>query len=281
MKPIVVLYHANCPDGFGAAWAAWKKLGNKAEYIGVSPETLPEKPLKNKFIYTLDIAFKTSVFRKLMKKNKSVVTMDHHKSRRDDVKAFPQNVFDDNRSGAMLTWSYFHPGKKIPLLLRYIEDNDLWRFRLPHAKELSPVVFLLNFDFKSWSSFVSRFEDKKKRKEIFKRGEIILKYEEKIIESAVERATLVRFEGYKALAANSAILESEIGHSLAKKLPPLGIVWRQKKEQINVSLRSGGKIDVSKLAAKYGGGGHKNAAGFAFKAERKSPWKIVKTKNEK
>lgn len=23
-----VLYHANCPDGFGAAWAAWMALGS-------------------------------------------------------------------------------------------------------------------------------------------------------------------------------------------------------------------------------------------------------------
>ena len=25
---IHVLYHANCYDGFGAAWAAWRKLGD-------------------------------------------------------------------------------------------------------------------------------------------------------------------------------------------------------------------------------------------------------------
>ena len=27
-----VIYHADCSDGFGAAWAAWKRLGNRAEY---------------------------------------------------------------------------------------------------------------------------------------------------------------------------------------------------------------------------------------------------------
>ncbi len=276
MKPIVILYHANCPDGFGAAWAAWKKFGKRAEYIPVDPETLPEKPLRNRIIYTLDIAFKASVFRKLMKENKRVVTLDHHESRKDDIKAFPQNVFDNDCSGATIAWDYFHPGKKIPLFLRYIEDNDIWRFRLPHTRELNPVVFLLNFNFKDWSRFIRRFEDKKGREEIFKQGGIILGYEEKIIKSVVERATLVKFEGYKTLAANSAILESEIGHLLAKKLPPLGIVWRQKKGYINVSLRSNGKVDVSKIAEKYDGGGHKNAAGFGFKAGGKFPWKILK-----
>ena len=27
-----IIYHANCSDGFGAAYAAWKCLGNKAIY---------------------------------------------------------------------------------------------------------------------------------------------------------------------------------------------------------------------------------------------------------
>ena len=27
-----VIYHADCTDGFGAAYSAWKLLGNRAEY---------------------------------------------------------------------------------------------------------------------------------------------------------------------------------------------------------------------------------------------------------
>src|SRR3989344_1169898 len=34
-KKIAVLYHKGCTDGFGAAWAAWKKFGARAEYLGV------------------------------------------------------------------------------------------------------------------------------------------------------------------------------------------------------------------------------------------------------
>ena len=281
MKSIVILYHANCPDGFGAAWAAWKKFGNKAEYIPVNPETLPEKPLKNKIVYTLDMSFKAPVFRRLMKQNKSIVSLDHHKSRKEDMEKFPQNVFDNDNSGATIAWGYFHPGKKTPPFLKYLEDNDLWRFRLPYAKELSSVIFLLKFDFKDWSKFAARLENKKERKKIFEQAKNIFAYEQKIAASAVERAALVRFEGYRTLAANSAILESEIGHRLSKKLPPIGIIWRQRKSFINVSLRSNGKVDVSKLAQKYGGGGHKKASGFRFKATGKFPWKPIKKKNEK
>jgi hypothetical protein len=41
----VVIYHADCRDGFGAAYAAWKKFGDNASYIpwrdhAVAPEGL-------------------------------------------------------------------------------------------------------------------------------------------------------------------------------------------------------------------------------------------------
>lgn len=35
MMKTYVLYHAHCADGFGAAYAAWLKLGNDAQYVPV------------------------------------------------------------------------------------------------------------------------------------------------------------------------------------------------------------------------------------------------------
>ena len=46
---------------------------------------------------------------------------------------------------------------------------------------------------------------------------------------------------------------------------------------MHVSLRSDGSVDVSKLAAKFkGGGGHKKSAGFSVDDLSKLPWKIIK-----
>ena len=50
-KDIVVLYHNNCTDGFSSAWVAWKKFGNKAEYIGIGLDDSPLRGLINKEIY--------------------------------------------------------------------------------------------------------------------------------------------------------------------------------------------------------------------------------------
>ena len=36
MERTIVAYHGNCPDGFGGAYAAWKKFGDTAEYLPLS-----------------------------------------------------------------------------------------------------------------------------------------------------------------------------------------------------------------------------------------------------
>lgn len=33
LKEIVIIYHAQCRDGLGSAYAAWKKFGDNASYI--------------------------------------------------------------------------------------------------------------------------------------------------------------------------------------------------------------------------------------------------------
>ena len=65
---------------------------------------------------------------------------------------------------------------------------------------------------------------------------------------------------------NSLVFQSEIGDELCKLYPdaPFAAVWCQKTESLQAwSLRSIGEFDVSVVAAQFGGGGHRNAAGFA------------------
>lgn len=277
MKQIVIIYHKNCVDGFAGAWAAWKKFGNTAEYIAVRPAALPEKRLRGREIYSIDVGYAKEIQKKLRRENKSVVILDHHISRKKDTEAFPENVFDNDHSGTILAWKYFHPKKKIPRLLKYVEEDDLWRYRLPHSKEIGRTLTLLGFDFGEWDVFSRKFETRKEFQKMAAQGATILEYEKQAIAFIMRRsASLVRFEGYKVLAANSPVLESDLGHALAKKRPPFGIVWRvESNGDIGVSLRSNGRVDVSKIAVKHGGGGHKKAAGFEVKRGKKVPWKMM------
>ncbi|OGZ31760.1 MAG: hypothetical protein A3H02_01700 [Candidatus Niyogibacteria bacterium RIFCSPLOWO2_12_FULL_41_13] len=277
MKSIVVLYHKDCLDGFSAAWAAYKKFNGKAKYIGVEHRSIPPK-LENKEIYFVDFCYKEPEMKKLLEKNQKVVVIDHHQSQKSLIKKLiSEHSYDLNHSGAVLTWKYFHPGKPVPKLLLYIEDNDLWKFKLGKTREIISVLALYDFNFSVWNKLEKDLENAKKRQKYIGDGKLLLKYQAKIIADIAKKAYRVVFKKHRSLAVNSSssLLHSELGNALVKKGYPIGIVWYQIKNRIKVSLRSDGKTDVAKLAEKYGGGGHKAAAGFSFKVGKKFPWKQI------
>ena len=67
------------------------------------------------------------------------------------------------------------------------------------------------------------------------------------------------------LAVNApSFLASDLGHELANKSGTFGLVWSMAGDgQVHCSLRSNGEYDVSAIAKAFGGGGHRNAAGFS------------------
>ena len=288
MKSIVILYHSNCPDGFGAAWVAWKKLGNRAEYISISA-TQDEKQLKDiypkgKTVYFLDVCPSPEDLRKLTKTNKFVTVVDHHETNKDKVVHASNHIFDLKHSGSVLSWMYFYPGKKIPKFLKYVEAVDLWKFDLPGIHELTTYAYSKPFGFKIWSGLARDFESAGKLKHFSDLGMTLLEYERNIINSLVKQAELVKFEKHKVLAVDLPLKKfvSFVGHELCKKVTPFGISWYVKDGDLNVSLRGNGTIDVSKIAKKFlGGGGHKNAAGFTIPFKGKFPWKLIKEKSKK
>ena len=272
-KKIVVLYHNNCPDGFGAAWAAWKKFGNRASYIGVNRgEPLPSG-LRGKDVYTLDYCHEEPFFSELKRRASRLIILDHHITRKDAIMTANDHRFSLDHSGAIIAWAYFHPGKRPPRLLQHIEDYDLWRFRIRHTRAVSAILSTYPFDFKVRDRVAKDFENPKKRSEFIKQGYAILKYQERVVERNVSTAAIVEFCGYRVLATNSSILRSEIGGALAEKKGPFGIVWSMRDGKIVVSLRSRKGFDVGSIAARFGGGGHKHAAGFLFPVKNKFPWK--------
>lgn len=276
MKKILVVYHKDCPDGFGAAWAAWKKFGARAEYVPVEPRVLPRYPIRHGTVYVLDNSLRKSDVQKLVAAKNSVVVIDHHKSSEADVQASPEYVFDLKHSGATLAWAYFHPHKKVPLFLRYTEAIDLWKFDRK-ILETTAYLFMHEYTFPRWSAFAKNMENKTKRAAYRNLGKVVLAREDAMVKKTIKKAEQVLFAGHKVLAVNASLkdLSSALGFALRKKKPPMSIVWYKEGSVLNVSLRGDGSVDVSKIAAKFGGGGHPNAAGFELPWTGKFPWKEV------
>lgn len=263
----LILYHSDCADGFGAAYAAWKKFGQDADYLPVLYKTDPP-PVLGKNVYILDFSYSEDILEKISKESEGLVVIDHHITSDGKLSSAKEAVFDINHSASFLSWKYFHPDKEVPLLLRYIEDKDLWKFALPESREVTRWITTLPADFNVWDSAVSDFENESLRETFIKEGREILGQVTRVIDDLVSRATAVNFEGYDTLIIETAVFHSEVGNALVNKMPPIGIVWSEKNGRISVSLRSDGTVDVSKLAQKYGGGGHKAAAGFVLESRK-------------
>ena len=267
-KQIAVLYHADCADGFGAAWAAWKKLKDSAFYFAVPPNNreLPSKAMRAD-LFTLDYSFPLDAVSSIREQVNSLTVIDHHETNKEAAAAADNQSFDMAHSAAVLSWKFFHPTKSIPRLLRHIEDSDLWKFRLRHTHEIMESLLLYDMNFKTWDKLIRDFEQGKEKKYI-EEGTTLLHLRDRRIGRLIGFGEDMVFEGHKALMVNSPFYVSEIGHSIVKHGTPIALIWSRRGDKIMISLRSDGKsVNVAKLAEHYGGGGHAAAAGFTFKVK--------------
>ncbi len=272
-KQKVVIYHADCPDGFGGAYAAWKKFGDEAEYMpkrhgDPAPETLASKD-----VFMIDFSYEKEILQKLAAEAKFFVILDHHIGAREAVESIPNHIFDNDHSGAAIAWKYFHPDVPLPRMLTYIEDNDLWKHSLPHGEEVSAYLRTVQMQFGAWENAVTLFEDEKSFQALCEKGAHFKEYNDHIIETLAADAEEVEFEGYKIFAVNvPRLFRSELGNVLAQKKPPFAIVWYEYRGQYRCSLRGTGEVDLSEIAGRFGGNGHHNAASFRIPSGNNFPW---------
>ena len=256
-----VIYHKGCPDGITSAFGAWYLLGDKAEYCPAAHgEAPPDVTGKN--VAILDFSYSRDIIMSMMEEANSLVVVDHHKSAESALKDLPGMIFDMNHSGAYLSWVYFHPDKEIPKFVLHIEDRDLWKWKLSHSEEFCIAFDMLNYDLKK----ISNCMDASVVKEMIQQGSTLLAYKTHNVNRIANTASIRKFLGHNALVINSSVWMSEIGSELSKECDVVFIwSWSHKRRVHRVSLRSFyDHVDCSELAKKYGGGGHKKAAGFAY-----------------
>jgi hypothetical protein len=312
---VTVLYHADCIDGFGAAYAAWCHFGNRADYRPLhhgQPWEMTE--ISGHDVFILDFSFPPDVLLAMAGMAHSVTQIDHHVSAyqawadklvADENARFtfrhpdlPLTVtFDLQKSGARLAWEHFQPTRPTPLTLLHIEDQDMWHFALPGTRAFCRALRLQPFDFAIWHDIVSQTPETTapRYREMLGKGEAIeVFFQKEVLELAsgslrmpatlrgepvdalqslrhgqpIIRAGDLTWHAVRGIAVNAnAMFASELGNLLAEQNGRFGLIWQLAGDgEVKVSLRSKGSDDVSTLAARYGGGGHRNAAGFRMPA---------------
>lgn len=289
-RPLII-YHANCADGFGAAYAAWSVFGEGAEYYpAVHNDPAPD--VAGRLVAILDFSYPRATLLSMREAARLVLILDHHKTADEDLHPHfdvlvrlhrdrttwadfvalashyelivrtPPPVYaliDMHRSGAGIAWDFFHPVAPRPRLIEHIEDRDLWRFNLPGTREIQAALFSYPYDFNVWDRLM-----RGPLEQLQADGCAIERKHHKDVAELVRvlRQRMV-IGGYWVWAANLPYtMTSDAGMLMCKGEQFAACYWDTPDGRV-FSLRSeDGGIDVSAVARGYGGGGHKHAAGF-------------------
>lgn len=266
-KPLVI-YHGNCLDGFGAAYAAQRHflaMGVEADYFAASHgEPMPQ--CDGREVYVVDFSFKRQEMKALCAAAARVTVLDHHISAQEDLDGLEAEyanlevVFDMSRSGAVITWEYFHP-QPVPALLLHVQDQDLWQFKLDGTRDINAALMSYPFEFALWDEVANSAQ---RFTTLLREGEAINRFRREMIDSYRERAVMGQIAGFEVPIVNCPrAITSELVGELSEG-HPFAAGYQDKGSKRSWSLRSSrnGGADVAKVAALFGGGGHKNAAGF-------------------
>jgi len=269
MKPYLCIYHGSCLDGFSAAWVVRKALGeeNVDFFHGVYQQTPPD--CKGRDVIFVDFCYRREIMQQIVIDSKSVLVLDHHKSAQDEMsnvlfRASTDKVFFDmEHSGAVLAWIHFFTPGTTPILLNLIEDRDLWKFKWPLTREVNAAMFSYEYTFENWDKLMKMQQDT-----LATEGAAIDRKHHKDIDELLKvvcRPMVIG--GIRVLVAN---LPYTMGTDAAVKLieqgQPFGAYCYDVPDGRVFGLRStDAGPDVSEIAKQYGGGGHRNAAGFRVK----------------
>lgn len=279
MKPLCI-YHGNCFDGFTAAWAVWKRFGEDADYVGANYGEDPPD-VTGRDVIIVDFSYKRPMLMEMVKAARTILVLDHHKTAEEDLSGllaarsyepddlimaaqldatFPIRAnFDMNRSGAGLAWDFFHHTPR-PKIIDHVEDRDLWRFALPFTREIHAAMSSYPFDFWVWDEIAIKCD----RGDLIAEGVAIdrkhLRDIDTLLKITTRRATIM---GHDVPIANMPVtMCSDAGNIMAKG-EPFAATYYDGPTHRCYSLRSNDAgLDVSMIAKVYGGGGHRNAAGF-------------------
>lgn len=289
------IIHHNDIDGRSSAFIVKKALDeNKLEteknyfvkFIEMNYD-IPfpiETILDNEYIIIVDFSVFPEMMNKILKKTQNVIWIDHHISAIDKYKDYAnrdklkgiQFEDDDNLiSGAALTYLYFFENcrtkedciekfNKVPYYIQLISDYDTF------AKKLYPqsYYFKLYLESKKNTPEAKLWKDilelkKHDIEDLCEDGKVIDTYLKETNEDLNRQTGFERtVDGYNAFILNTNRRGSQLFNELYEKYDICIICYYNGKKWLYGLYTSKDNVDVSKIAQKYNGGGHKGAAGF-------------------
>ncbi|MDR2328438.1 MAG: phosphoesterase [Comamonas sp.] len=274
-QPLILYHGRNCPDGYGAALAAWLFFSGNAEFRGLDHgeiQTVDDLgPLAGRTIYILDFAFGPELLAAIEAQAHKLVLLDHHKSAAEKLNGYQCTCgvvhFDMNKSGARLAWEFFFPKDPIPALVLHIEDRDIWRWQYPESGAFLAALDMEPRSFERWAE-IAAFSPEQLSAFMARGGAMDEKYL-KLCSDIAEGAQPLVFNGVAGLMVNApGMFHSQVGDILAKQSGTFALMWSASPKGAKCGLRSRSDFNCIPLAESMGGGGHAQACGFRMGVDR-------------
>ena len=229
-------------------------------------------------IYITDLALSESFYKKVKESGYAYKfkIFDHHKTHLF-AKNYENVVIDIEECGTTLFYNYLSKKYKFKKIvedyIKHVKNLDLWlwveKFDFM-AKELGNI-----FDLYGRNTYIEEMYQKLKRGKKFKWNKFenkILKIEKDTVDRYLKKKDKelykIEYDGYLIGAVFSERYRSELGNYLSSIHPELDLVVMINMSG-GLSLRTEKDIDISILAQKLNGGGHKKACGAPIEEEVK------------
>lgn len=278
-KHTILIYHHDDNDGCCAAAVAgnyydWNKFAIKFVAINYGKESWSQEEIgAAEKVWLLDFTSdKMDEFIEAC--GPKLIWIDHHKTA---MEKFPDllnsssipGIRSIEKAACVLTWEYTHPESiSPPAAVAYIGDKDMWKFEYLETRAFSAGFSLMvkTPDDTVWGVLLgSEYEETVNK--MISIGELLLEAQNYRIQKAFERGVDCTFHNWKARLVNTTGNISELGEFICRKPEyDLAIMWQAVEDMVVFSLRSDSgnpdSPDCAEIAQQYGGGGHRNAAGF-------------------
>ncbi len=229
-------------------------------------------------IYITDLALSENFYKKIKESGYAYKfkIFDHHKTHLF-AKNYENVVIDIEECGTTLFYNYLSKKYKFKKIvedyIKHVKNLDLWlwveKFDFM-AKELGNI-----FDLYGRNTYIEEMYQKLKRGKKFKWNKFenkILKIEKDTVDRYLKKKDKelykIEYDGYLIGAVFSERYRSELGNYLSSIHPELDLVVMINMSG-GLSLRTEKDIDISILAQKLNGGGHKKACGAPIEEEVK------------
>lgn len=270
---MLCIYHIADHDGKGSA-AIVKRKFPETELMGLNHDMeIPYEEIeKHDKVVICDIALPVEYMLQLNQKT-DLTWIDHHVSvineydelMKSEKYAPIKGIRQTGTAALVLTWKYFYPDEALPEGLRLLGLNDIYDLRDRRVRPFEYAVQTYGVNRptdKIWSQIINGEID---IKQMVEKGNAILSWVRH------RNYRLIRgmgfeseYKGLRCICSNMAQGQSEFFDSLdnIKEYDFMVNFFMNKKNRWNLTFYTyKDDVDVSKIAAEFGGGGHAKAAG--------------------